>query len=251
MRGVITLGCVALAVATSSVAHAHSHHHHHSHSRSSGAGSRGQLQAPLSFELAVGAYQPSLADRELVGSGLPRNGGGLQTVRSDGRAAGFDRPLGWGFQLRILALAAPYFVVGGRVGGFFGKADRASTRPLGSSPLGDTYSGFLIAPEVGTAFAVGRFEVAATIAVGYRRVEVPMLGLVRIPCGKHASCASSASDESVFVEPRLALGLRVTRTFAIGAYVAGELVPAPSLSAGAYLALRLPDWGARTNVLGP
>jgi len=66
--------------------------------------------------------------------------------------------------------------------------------------------GLLHGPDSGAAFTWGAFDLTFGTTIGFRELGVPLVGFDPVPC-RGGSCPPSATQNSFFLRPRLAMGI--------------------------------------------
>jgi hypothetical protein len=200
---------------------------------------------PFRFELTLGAAQRSVGGELFSGSGHVPGVPDAQALVGRGDALGFAKPILFQASLHVL-YGLRHFAFGGEVSGFWGGSDRPGSAQL-TSLVGRSLSGYNAGPEIRTMWQRDWLEVSGVVALGYESLGVPITGFEKVSCGKGGRCYPTADASRFFLEPRAVVTIHL-RSFILGAYGGGDVLPGGGFSAGGFIGLATEEWRKRATM---
>jgi hypothetical protein len=169
-----------------------------------------------------------------------------RTLRASGHELGAARLIAGDLRARVTWLLPFHVGVGFAFGGVLGDLGRGAT--VGGWSASAALRGFVIGPELSTAWRRGPLVVRAGLLVGYRALDVPLLSSPSGDCAGGGPCRAALESGALFVEPRLALAFALARGVELGGYAGADVGPGGGWAAGGYLGAHTLGWNARAEV---
>jgi hypothetical protein len=203
----------------------------------------------IEYEFSLGVAQLSLAHETFANTIIPLDANHAplpaETIAVTGRNVGAVRPLATVGELHVSLMHIAHLALGGKMGIIFGDFGKEVQTGTGALVNAGQTQGFLIGPEARYVLARGPFEINAGVSLGYRELwfDVPNR-LVRC---KGGVCHAQVSDGQFFFEPRVAVAVNLSFV-SLGGYVGGDVMPTGGYVAGGFIAFRLGQWNALTDI---
>jgi len=215
---------------------------------------------PFRIELTIGAEQLDYRDTHF-GADPKLDGKRVGHVSILGRQFGAASPKLLDVAMRVEGITH-HVVLGAAVGFIYSSLGHSgSSQPTSGDPVygmpasagvatGNDLTGVYLGATIGTAWTWKSFDMAFTTTMGYREVDVALYGFDKVPC-KGGYCNPSATSQSFFTQPRLALGIH-RGGWGMGGYVGAELTTAGSgWATGAYFEATNALFRRRASAIDP